>query len=72
MVRGQVGHGPDTLGGVPEDAGGGLMYAMRQGSEIRTVIDHYIREVVMKVTEWDFLISNTDLRYFGENLVPLL
>ena len=33
------------------------------------VLDHYIREGVMEVTEWDFPISNTDFRYFGQNLL---
>ena len=46
-----------------------LVYAMRQGSEIRAVLDHYIKEGVMEVTEWDFPISNTDFRYFGQNLL---
>ena len=46
-----------------------LVYAMRQGSEIMTVLEHYIREGVMEVTEWDFPLSNTDFRYFGQNLL---
>jgi hypothetical protein len=46
-----------------------LVYAMRQWGELREVLDHYIREGVMEVTEWNFPISNTYFRYFGQNLI---
>ena len=46
-----------------------LVYAMSQVGEVREILDHYMREGVVEVTEWHFPISNRDFRYYGQNLL---
>ena len=46
-----------------------LVYAMMQGKEKKEILDYYMREGVVDVTDWNFPINNRDFRYFGQNLL---
>ena len=47
-----------------------LVYAvMSVTSDVKDVLEYYVREGTVRLIEWSFPISNRDFRYFGQNLL---